>query len=176
MNTTDILKRDRAVFKTIFHDHRDWFKAKHPGYDTDQYTVPVQKMLDCGKESGGCAEYRCPDCGLDAFRVAFSCKSCFCLSCSKLYVDEFVLQIGKMLHPGVVYRHIVLTVPEQLREFFYQVRHSGDLLSDFMRTGYRCLEDVVSTVLRRTLKIGAMIVVRTHGRSGRYNPHLHMII
>ena len=176
MNTTDILKQDREVFKTIFHDHWDWFKAKHPGYDTDQYTVPVQKMLDCGKESGGYAEYRCPDCGLDAFRVAFSCKSCFCLSCSKLYVDEFVSQIGKILHPGVVYRHIVLTVPEQLREFFYQVRYNGDLLSEFMRAGYRCLEDVVSTVLRRTLKIGAMIAVQTHGRSGRYNPHLHIIM
>ena len=93
-----------------------------------------------------------------------------------MYADEFVSQIGRMLHPGVVYRHIVLTVPEQLRDPFYQVRHNGDLLSEFMRTGYRCLEDVVSTVLHRTLKIGTMIVVQTHGRSGRYNPHLHIIM
>ena len=176
MNAVERLKQDREVFRTIFVDHWDWFKAKHPKYDTDQYIIPVQKMLDCGKEGGGYAEYRCPDCGLDTFRVAFSCKSCFCLSCSKLYVDEFVSQIGKMLHPGVVYRHIVLTVPEQLRAPFYQVRDNGDLLSEFMRIGYRCLEDVISTVLRRTLKIGAMVVVQTHGRSGRYNPHLHIIM
>ena len=176
MNAADQLKQDREVFRKIFRDHWPSFKETHPRYNTDQYTIPVQKMLDCGKEGGGYAEYRCPDCGFDSFRVAFSCKSCFCLSCSKLYVDEFVAQIGNMLHPGVVYRHIVLTMPEQLRIPFYRVCHDGDLLSKFMRAGYQCLEDVVSTVLRRTLKIGTMIVVQTHGRSGRYNPHLHVIM
>jgi hypothetical protein len=139
MNTTDQLKQDREVFRNIFHDHWPSFIEKHPRYNTDQYTIPVQKMLDCGKESGGYAEYRCPNCGFDAFRVAFSCKSCFCLSCSKLYVDEFVAQVSKMLHPGVVYRHIVLTIPEQLRKAFYKVRDDGDLLSTFMKTGYQCL-------------------------------------
>ena len=41
-----------------------------------------------------------------------------------------------------------------------------------MRTGYQCLEDVVSTVKRVDLKIGAI----NHGRSGWYNPHLHVIM
>ena len=45
-----------------------------------------------------------------------------------------------------------------------------------MRCGYECLEDVVSTVLRRRLKIGTIVVVQTHGRSGHYNPHLHIIM
>ena len=74
---------DQNIFKTIFIEHWDSFKQKRPGYDTPQYTVPVQKMLDCGKESGGYSEYRCPHCGFDSFRVGFSCKSCFCLSCQK---------------------------------------------------------------------------------------------
>ncbi len=133
-------------------------------------------MLDCGKKSGGYAEYRCAHCGVDSFWVGFSCKSCFCLSCSKLYVDEFVAQVSKMLHPGVVYRHIVLTLPEQLRQPFYSVRHDGDLLSTLMKAGHQCLEEVVSVALRRKLKIGTIVVVQTHGRSGRYNPHLHIIM
>ena len=45
-----------------------------------------------------------------------------------------------------------------------------------MRCGYECLEDVVGTVLRRKLKIGTIVVVQTHGRSGHYNPHLHIIM
>jgi hypothetical protein len=45
-----------------------------------------------------------------------------------------------------------------------------------MRCGYECLEDVVSTARKQRLKIGAIIVVQTHGRSGRYNPHLHVIL
>ena len=81
-----------------------------------------------------------------------------------------------MLHPGVIYRHIVLTLPEQLRPVFFRERHNGHLLSAFMRCGYDCLEDVVSTVKRKDLKIGCIVVVQTHGRSGRYNPHLHIIM
>ncbi|MBF0231180.1 MAG: transposase zinc-binding domain-containing protein [Desulfamplus sp.] len=53
---------DQNIFKTIFIEHWDSFKQKRPGYDTPQYTVPVQKMVDCGKESGGYSEYRCPYC------------------------------------------------------------------------------------------------------------------
>jgi len=167
---------DKNVFKEIFIDHWDSFKQKNSGYDDPQYTIPVQKMLDCGNKSGGYAEYRCPHCGIDSFWVGFSCKSCFCLSCAKPYVDEFVVQVSKMLHPGVFYRHIVLTMPEQLRLPFYKARHDGELLSQLMKAGHQCLEEVVSVALRKKLKIGTMIVVQTHGRSGQYNPHLHIIM
>jgi hypothetical protein len=176
MKITPKEKIDKDIFKKIFLDHWPSFKEKYPKYDDPQYTIPVQKMLDCGKESGGYTEYRCVYCGLDAFLVGFSCKSSFCLSCSKLYVDEFVMQVSKMLHPDVVYRHIVLTLPEQLRQPFYSVRHDGSLLSRLMKTGHQCLEEVVSVVLRKNVKIGTMIVVQTHGRSGHYNPHLHIIM
>ena len=128
MKTHSKQDNDQNIFKNIFLDHWDSFKEKHPRYDEPQYTIPVQKMLDCGKESGGYTEYRCAHCGLDSFRVGFTCKSCFCLSCSKVYVDEFVAQVSKMLHPGMIYRHIVLTLPEQLRGPFYSVRNDGDLL------------------------------------------------
>ncbi|MCD6584673.1 MAG: transposase zinc-binding domain-containing protein, partial [Desulfobacteraceae bacterium] len=74
-----------------------------------QYDEPVQKMLGCGKESNGYSEYRCVHCGRDVRRIGFSCKSCFCLSCSKKYVDDFVSQVSQVLHSGLIYRHIVLT-------------------------------------------------------------------
>jgi len=169
-------KIDKDIFKNIFLDHWDDFKLNHPKYNHPQYEVPVQKMLECGKESGGYTEYRCVHCGRDYIRIGFSCKSCFCLSCSKKYVDEFVSQISQMLHNGVFYRHIVLTIPEQLRQAFYNYRTNDGLLSSMMKVGHECLEDVVSTALRKRIKIGTMIVVQTHGRSGRYNPHLHIIM
>ena len=43
--------------------------------------------------------------------VAMSCKSSLCLRCAKVYVDNWVSQVSQMLHDGVIYRHIVLTVP-----------------------------------------------------------------
>ena len=75
---------DKEIFKTIFIDHWDLFKQKYSKYDNPQYTIPVQKMLDCGKESGGYTEYRCVHCGGDLFRVGFSCKSCFCCSSQEI--------------------------------------------------------------------------------------------
>jgi plasmid rolling circle replication initiator protein Rep len=35
---------------------------------------------------------------------------------------------------------------------------------------------VVGTAVRQKVKIGAIVVVQTHGRSGHYNPHLHVIM
>lgn len=168
--------KDKEIFKAIFRDHWEGFKSRYPQYKSEQYEEPVQKMLGCGEEFNGYSEYICIHCGLDRKRVPFSCKSCFCLSCAKKYVDDFVSQVSEMLHPGVIYRHIVLTLPEQLRKIFYKERQDGDLLTEFMRCGYDCLEDVISTVKRKRLKIGCIIVVQTHGRSGHYNPHLHIIM
>jgi hypothetical protein len=78
-----------------------------------------------------------------------------------------------MLHDGVIYRHIVLTVPDVLRTPFYQ--HAEALLSPFMQCGVQCLDDFFSTVSGKALKGGYIVVVQTHGRNGQYNPHLHII-
>src|SRR6266705_2886442 len=84
-----------------------------------------------------------------------------------------VSQVSQMLHEGVIYRHIVLTVPAILRQTFSQ--QSQALLSPFMRCGVRCLDDVLSRVSGKSLTGGYIVVVQTHGRNGQYNPHLHMI-
>jgi len=168
--------RCKNIFKKIISDHWEDFKKKHRKYDRAQYNEPIEKMLKCGMEEGGYTEYRCCECGGGTKRIPFSCKSCFCLSCSKVYVDDVVSQVSKSLHAGVRYRHIVLTIPEQLRMYFYHNRHEGKLLSEFMRTGYKCLENAISVMLRREIKLGCIVVVQTHGRSGSYNPHLHVIM
>lgn len=167
---------DRDTFRRIFDGHWDEFKGCHSSYDTEYYEDVVQKMLRCGREEGGYCEYLCTKCGQDRRRIAFTCKSCFCLSCAKGYTDDFVVQVGQVLQPGLRYRHMVLTVAEQLRIHFYLNRQDGKLLSELMRSGYECLEDVVSTVVRQKVKIGAIVVVQTHGRSGHHNPHLHIIM
>jgi hypothetical protein len=78
-----------------------------------------------------------------------------------------------MLHEGVIYRHIVLTMPAMLRQTFYQQAQA--LLSPCMRCGVQCLDDCFSRVSGRALKGGYIMVIQTHGRHGQYNPHLHCI-
>jgi hypothetical protein len=162
------------VFKQILAQHWDGFTRVHPRYATRYYDGLVRKMLECGNpEQMGYLEYRCLQCGEGTHRVSMSCKSSLCLRCAKVYVDNWVSQVSRMLHEGVIYRHLVLTVPALLRKTFYQ--QSQALLSPFMRCGVRCLDDVFSRVSGRALQGGYIVVVQTHGRNGQYNPHLHII-
>src|SRR5215467_2385334 len=166
--------QDWNVFQQIFVEHWDGFKHVYPRYDTRYYDGLVDKMLGCGNpEKMGYREYRCLHCGQGTHRVAMSCKSSLCLRCAKVYVDTWVSQVSRMLHEGVIYRHIVLTVPALLRQTFYQ--QSKGVLSPFMRCGARCLDDVFSHVRGKPLKGGDIMVIQTHGRNGQYNPHLHCI-
>jgi hypothetical protein len=162
------------VFKQIFTEHWEGFKPFRPRYNTPYYDDLVDKMLRGGNpDQIGYIEYRCLHGGQGKHRVAMSCKSSLCLRCAKVYVDNWVAQVGKMLHDGVIYRHIVLTVPDGLRTPFYQ--HADALLSPFMQCGVKCLDDFFSTVSGKALKGGDIVVVQTHGRHGQYNPHLHII-
>ena len=168
--------KSTTVFKKIFQDHWDIFKQKHSAYNDEFYNQAVEKMLGCGDVNNGYIEYRCTICGLDVKYIPFTCKSTFCLSCGKVYADSVVSQVSRMLHPGVTYRHIVLTVPQQLRQIFYNNRKNKTLYAALMKTAYQCLQEVVSVARKKIVKIGAIVVIHTHGRSGSYNPHAHIIM
>jgi hypothetical protein len=131
-------------------------------------------MLDCGDPlKMGFVQYRCLECG-ETRRIAFSCKSSFCLSCAKPHTERWVDFISRRLLPGVTYRHIVLTTPEFLRSWF--LRHP-DLLSALMRAGQACLQDVFQSCAKvEPLDIGSVVVLQTAGRAANYNPHLHILV
>lgn len=164
---------DRDKLKEIFRTHWGSFKEAFSRYREDRYDEVVQKMLGCGDAKNGYATYLCGKCGGEQRKVPFSCKSCFCLSCAKVYTDQWAARIEAILFPGVAYRHTVLTVPDELRKYFYR---EAKLLSELMRVGIECLADTLRTVLRRHVEGGYILVLQTNGRSGSYNPHLHIIM
>jgi hypothetical protein len=131
-------------------------------------------MLDCGNpEKMGYVEYRCLHCGMGKHLVSMSCKSSLCLRCAKVYVDNWVSQVSKMLHAGVISRHIILTVPAMFRTTFYQ--NAAVLLSALMRCGAQCLDDFYGEARGKALRGGYITVLHTHGRNGQYHPHLHLL-
>lgn len=164
---------DKNILKQIFTEHWEEFKEKYPRYQNGIYETVISKMLGCGDKVNGYSVYRCEHCGEPRY-VPFSCKSSFCLSCAKVYVDNWVSHISKILFEGVYYRHIVLTVPEALRKYFYK---DQSLLSWLMKTGVNCLKDVMARTLRKEgITSGFIVVLQTGGRSGTYNPHLHILM
>jgi Putative transposase/Transposase zinc-binding domain len=166
--------RDWSVFKQIFADHWEPFQHAHPRYQTAYYEGLVAKMLGCGNpETMGYVEYRCLHCGQGKHLVSMSCKSSLCLRCAKVAVDNWVSQVSRVLHEGVIYRHIILTVPAMFRTTFYQ--NAAVVLSALMRCGAQCLDDFYSAVKGKALRGGYITVLHTHGRNGQYHPHLHVL-
>jgi hypothetical protein len=169
--------RDWSVFKQIFAEHWNAFQQfqhAHPRYQTLYDDGLVAKMLECGNpEKMGYIEYRCHQCGQGKHLVAMRCKSSLCLRCAKVYVDNWVSQVSQVLHAGVIYRHILLTVPALFRMTFYQ--NAAVLLSALMRCGVQCMDDCYSDVRGKALRGGYIVVIHTHGRTGQYHPHLHLI-
>jgi len=100
-------------------------------------------------------------------------KSSLCWRCAKVSVDNGVSPVSKRLHEGVIYRHIVLTMPALLRTTFSQ--QSTAVLRPFMRCGVQCVDEVFSRVSGKPLKGGDIVVIQPHGRHGPSNPHLHSI-
>jgi len=165
---------DWRVFQQIFAEHWDAFQRAHPRYQTSYYDGLVAKMLACGNpDKMGYVEYRCLQCGQGTHRVAMSCKSSLCLRCAKVSVDTWVSQVSKVLHEGVISRHIILTVPAMFRTIFYQ--NAAVLVSALMRGGVQCLDALYSEVRGKTLRGGSITVIHTPGRNGPYHPHLHLI-
>jgi hypothetical protein len=166
--------QDWSVFQHIFADHWEAFQHAHRRYQTPYYDELVSKMLDCGNPAKmGYVEYRCLHCGQGKHRVAMSCKSSLCLRCAKVHVDNWVSQVSKVLQEGIMYRHIILTVPAMFRTTFYQ--HAAVVLSAFMRCGVQCLDAFYSAVKGKPLQGGYIVVLHTHGRNGPYHPHLHVL-
>lgn len=166
--------RDWNVYTQIVAEHWDAFRQAHARYQTSYYGELVAKMLACGTpEQMGYVEYRCLQCGQGTHVVSMSCKSSLCVRCAKVYADNWGNQVSHVLHEGVIYRHIILTVPAVLRPTFYQ--NAGALLRALMRCGAQCLDEVLRVVCGKAVQGGAIVVLHTHGRNGQYHPHLHLL-
>jgi len=169
-NMADHERFTKEMFKQILIDHWGEFVERYPRYEAVSYVI--KKMLGCGDPENGYAEYVCPDCH-ETFRVPFSCKTKFCLSCARAHLQEWVSQIEARLFEGVDYRHLVLTVPEQLRIFFYK---EPKLLDGLIKIGLIMIKDVLDTYFRDSIEAGYIVVLQTGGRSASYNPHLHIMM
>ena len=105
------------LIKTIFHDF--WSTALtelsviYSKLHWDSIVENVEEMLQCRDPSNGYAEYICPCC-FERKKVAFTCKSRFCVSCGKVYIDKWVDKTVKDIF-DVPHRHLVFTIAQQLR-------------------------------------------------------------
>ena len=110
----EICTGDHSI-KQIFQHNGNWdaFRNKHFSLIRPAVIENVNKVLACKTEALGFHQYVCPECG-ESKKIPHTCKSRFCSSCGKIAVDNWV-QTSISKFPDIQYRHIVFTLPEQLR-------------------------------------------------------------
>jgi hypothetical protein len=128
----------------------------------------VNKMLRCGTREMGYAIYLCTNCPQHPEKIVFfTCKSRFCISCGKIYVDNWVKKMSDEILDRP-HRHLVFTIPEQLRKTIYWNRELLKVLSDTAaKVVKESMEDVTA---------GIITVVHTFGRDISFNPHVHVLV
>ena len=169
LNNQHIYYRNRLI--QIFRDHWERFKEFHPEHVDEDIEVNVQKMLGCGLFKNGYAEYRC-SCGYIK-KVPFSCKSRFCLRCSKVYTDNWVARMKQTVLAKIEHRHIILTVPGSLWKYF----HDGKMLKLLADSGAKLVQEVCCICSRgKKIELGTILITQTAGRRSTWNPHLHLLV
>ena len=160
--------------KSIFSDHWKSIKLElSRRYESSHWksiVESVEKMLSCREPSNGYAEYICTHCGTKK-KSPFTCKGRFCTSCGKKYTDEWVHRtVGELI--DVAHRHLVLTIPEELREVFFWNR---SLLKVMMDCAAKTALEVLQSQKSGGVP-GILVVVHTFGRDLKFNPHVHLLI
>lgn len=162
----------KKIIKKIFQDHWKGF-VKLYGYKIRKVVFKeVEKMINCGSLSKGYLEFKCAACG-EKKKVGFRCRSRFCTSCGKVYVDERAENMASKLINSR-HRHMVFTIPEELRNIFQKDRKLLAILA-------KCAAEVLISWFNEQNKKekytpGIVAVIHTFGRDLKWNPHVHILV
>lgn len=160
------------MIKEIFSNHWDAFYEVYKDKIRPDVVKDVTRMINCGDISKGHTVYSCSKCGAEK-KLGFTCKSRFCSSCGKIYVDERAEKMSNTLIK-VKHRHMVFTVPEELRIYFRQDRKRLSLLPQI---AYDVLKRYFKQINKKeNYTPGVVSVIHTFGRDLKWNPHAHLLV
>lgn len=169
------VKNKKTIFtiKQIFKDWWNKFLETYPNINIrDVVFINVNRMLKCKTWDLGYAIFKCPDCGNEKI-VPHTCKSRMCSSCGNKYNKQRETSIFSKLFK-CKHRHVVFTIPDELRIYFRQDRKRFNYL-------FKAASITVNYWIKEKYKkkdiIPAYIsILHTFGRSLIFNPHIHMIL
>jgi hypothetical protein len=160
------------VIEQIFIDNWEEFCKINEGKIRANISREVNKMINCGSLDNGFIEFKCEECG-EIKKVGFRCKSRFCTSCGKKkseeWFDEMLTRLINSKH-----RHMVFTIPKELRIYFARDRKLLSLLS-------QCSAKAIMSWFKdlnkkESFTPGIISVIHTFGRDLKCNPYVHLIV
>lgn len=169
----------RGIIKRILKDHFDGFRQFHQNLFPAAYRKDIEetvlKAMRCGSSDLGHIRYECLGCPWETKPVFiyFSCKSRFCNKCGKKYTDEWSKKQQDLIF-NVLHRHMVFTIPEELRQVFFQDRKKLNELSQLVAQVFEYYFQRRHKKLE--LKPRIITVIHTFGRDLKFNPHIHVLV
>lgn len=159
--------------KTIFKDHWNNFLNKFTKLIIrDTVFDNVKRMIKCKTLDLGFDVFKCPECGKE--KICFhTCKSRLCSSCGNKYNNDRQTSIFSKLFK-FKHRHVVWTIPEELRKYFREDRKRLSIL-------FKACEITINSWFndkykKKNITPGFISILHTYGRSLIWNPHIHMIL
>jgi len=164
--------KSRFTIKQIFKDHWAPFLKAIGSNIRSVVKIEVEKMLNCGDCKNGYALYFCDLCYRFLF-VPFRCKSRFCNTCGVAYQSDRADSIAAKLI-NCRHRHIVFTIPQELRFLFRKDRSLLDIL--FKASAQVITDWLYEQNHKESFTPGIVSCIHTFGRDLKWNPHIHMIV
>ena len=167
---------DRKIkfhIKDIFLDHWNGFLNKFPTLNIREIVFyNIKRMIKCKTLDLGFDVFKCPNCNKEKF-CFHTCKSRICSSCGNKYNNERQTSIFSKLFK-FKHRHIVWTIPEELRKYFREDRKRLSLL-------FKASQIVIESWFhdkykKKNITPAFISILHTYGRSLIWNPHIHMIL
>lgn len=109
------------TIKWIMQDHRSQFQSQYEWNIREHTIKTVEKVLQCGTWELWFMTLTCNSCHDDK-KIAFTCKSRFCNSCSKPASDKRLKNLIARRPQWLHYNHFIFTVPQELCPFFKRHR------------------------------------------------------
>ena len=166
----------RKVFftiKEIFKDHWDDYQTKYSHIKRRPIiNIVIDKFLKCKTFLLGYSVYKCHICDKEKV-VPNTCKTRFCSSCGNKYNEDRAISIFSKLFKWR-HRHVVFTIPEDLRGVF---QNNRKLLNLLFQASAITIKYWFKEKYKKYNLIPAFIsVLHTYGRALNWNPHIHMIL
>jgi hypothetical protein len=132
----------------------------------------LDKMMLCRTAQGGFVRLRCDTCG-ETKTIFFTCKSRLCPSCGWLHGQRLTESLQARLIK-CRYRHLVFSVPRELRELFFWHRELLPVACHAAAAG--TIKAFESRCRRHRLVPGIVASCHTFGRNLRFHVHVHLLV
>jgi len=122
----------------------------------------------CGTNALGYSQFDCPKCK-NSYTVFHTCKSRFCPSCGIKYIKQR-LEVLESTILNVKHRHLVFTIPKELRPILREDRYNINFVFEAVRI------TLLEVFEEKGLIPGFVSVLHTFGRNIKWNPHIHVLL